>query len=215
MTRKNLNKARTRKRLKPAVASQVDPQVNSELASQVESEVKRQPQRKPEVKPELPKNQLQATCPVCSQVIPRNQLLKHMWDSHHDYMIVQSSRAGHARQDKKAKLEAATNALAKPSAANKMQTSLPSSESVTGISESPTNKKPEVEEGEFLVEGEGYWVKARVSIKTLMYWQQAQAKVRRNNGADLAIGDFFDICADDYFKGRHMSLELVKTKEAK
>jgi hypothetical protein len=43
-----------------------------------------------------------------------------------------------------------------------------------------------------------------------MYYELAAEDVSRHNGHFLTIGDFFDICVEDYFKGRGKSLGLVE-----
>jgi len=94
---------------------------------------------------------------------------------------------------------------------SKMETKLSEGESVTGIVEHPGEGERARVEGvsDELIEGEALWVKAQISVKTLLYYQLIASKMRKERGEDLSMGTFFDAVSDDYFKGRNLNLELV------
>lgn len=116
---------------------------------------------------------------------------------------------------------------AKRAAPAGMETPLPGGEGISGIIEKEEdtipeeattgkdkNKRYEGVSDEF-IEGEAIWVKAKISAKTLLYYQYFTAEVKRSDhGRDITIGDFFDVVADDYFKGRNLSLGLVGLGES-
>lgn len=60
------------------------------------------------------------------------------------------------------------------------------------------------------VEGEAIWIKAQVSMKTMTYYELAKSRVAREDGSKLSLGDFLDICVDDYFKGRGQELGIIR-----
>lgn len=108
-----------------------------------------------------------------------------------------------------------------------LETPLPKGESVAGYDESehlpktepppegePEPKEPKIEgiSGE-IVEGDALWIKAQVSMKTMTYYELAKSRVAREDGRNLSLGDFLDICVDDYFKGRGQELGIVYTEK--
>lgn len=60
------------------------------------------------------------------------------------------------------------------------------------------------------VQGEAIWIKAQVTVKTLAYYELAKSRVAREDGSKLSLGDFLDICVDDYFKGRGQELGIIR-----
>jgi hypothetical protein len=100
-----------------------------------------------------------------------------------------------------------------------METPLLGGESVEGYEESEggAEEKPESgrEEDIFFVEGEPHWIKAEVSIKTLAYYEYTASRMNTGDGSKLTRGNFIDICVDDFFKGRNLSLGLVQPEEKK
>ncbi|MBW2559610.1 MAG: hypothetical protein JRE40_02020 [Deltaproteobacteria bacterium] len=93
----------------------------------------------------------------------------------------------------------------------KLETRLPGGESMGGIEE--TDEVPgqaERTEGvsQDFIEGAAIWIKAKVNVKTLMYYQAAADKVRKQGNGEIPLGDFIDVVTEDYFKARGLTLHL-------
>lgn len=115
-----------------------------------------------------------------------------------------------------------------PAPATRQKTKLPGGESIEAIREiipevinpdepaldKPAEEKPKEEKKEIptSIVGSGITATVKISIKTLALYEIARNlhRASKTNGAeDLALGDFFDICVEDTYRGRGKDLGLV------
>ncbi len=95
--------------------------------------------------------------------------------------------------------------------AKELETMLPEGESMGGIAETdevPSEKERTEGVSQDFVEGAAIWIKAKVNVKTMTYYQLAANQVRKESDGQLPLGDFLDIVTEDYFKARGLTLHL-------
>lgn len=100
-----------------------------------------------------------------------------------------------------------------PKQVTKLETRLPDGESMSGIEEKEVEGVTSEAGGaegvsQDFVEGAAIWIKAKINVATLMYYQAAADRVKKGGNGTLPLGDFLDVMTADYFKARGLTLHL-------